>query len=309
MRIPDLTDLERNLRETLVVRAEVLMLGMGGELGAQLASLVTGGLVDEHTIPTDTFDGTNLDDIPVAHLAIHHCLIGLRALLEAKSLGRDPTSTTLDSDYIRQEYLDLLELYLSSLPDMTFGGFDWGGCRNGAMRALLLAGQAWHRLLCMIDEGTYGDFDLELITATDLAMLADLEVRSVRNLVGPQKRLRSKEHHVERKTQVSERGFATINRFDALDWLVSRKDFKFSDLKPSLLAARLDGVANPVARGRAAILCALVRGLPFSTLAARLNLEEKTLRDLADGIGQPQLAERITQHVLQSEQAFCTAPA
>lgn len=297
MRIAELKDLENHLRRTLVVHAEVHYLSSGGELGLKLATLITGQEAAEGTIPTDAFADEELSSIPIEHLTIYKCIVELRELLEARSLGYGPRSDVLDSDFIEQEYLDLLELYLSALPEMTFGGFDWGGCRFGAMRDLLLAGKAWHRLACVVDEGSSGNFEFEHLTATDLALIANIELRSLRNLVGPNKRLRSHEQYQKRKTQVSTHGFATINRFDALDWLVQRKGFAFAPMRSGLFANRLDKVDEPVDRGRAAIIAALARGVPFIRLADELGAPEHHLRELADGQDHRELAKRLTEYV------------
>jgi hypothetical protein len=284
---------------------------MGDELGIKLATIITGQASSEGTIPTDAFGGDEIHTIPIEHLSIYHCIVNLRDLLEMHSLGYGPTSDALDGDFIEQEHLNLLELYLSALPEMTFGGHDWGNCRNGAMRDLLLAGRAWHRLVSMVDLGTRGDFDYEQLTATDLALTAEIELRSLRNLVGPNNKLRSQVQSVARKTQVSERGFATINRFDALNWLVQRKGFVFAPVRAGLFADRLKEINDPISRGRAALITALVRGKSFALLANELAVPEQTLRKLGDGIGQKDLAERLTQHVVQLERrlASATVPA
>lgn len=302
MRLPTLSDLEANLRTTLVVHAEVQYLGLGGELGKDLAMQVTGQVVEIETIPTDCFGDAELSAIPVEHLAIHKCIVELRALLDARSLGYGPRSGALDGHFIEQEYLDLLELYLSALPDMTFGGFDWGNCRLGAMRDLLLAGKAWHHLASVIDEGASGVFEAERLTATDLALIADIEVGSVRNMVGPNKKLRSEERYLKRKSHVSERSFATINRFDALDWLAQRKEFGFAPIKAGLFADRIAQIDDPIAQGRAALIAALVRGHPFAQLAKDLDLPEGQLRELGDGSGREELAAQIVRHVVAIDQ-------
>lgn len=311
MRLPTVPELELHLRTTLVVNAEVQYLSLGGELGLKVATNIIGHSANLHTIPTDVFAGDEIQAIPIAHLSIYNCILNLRELLEANSLGYGAQSRALDSDFIEQEYLDLLELYLSALPEMTFGAFDWGGCRRGAMRDLLLTGKAWHRLACMVDQGTRGDFGIEQLTATDLALIADIELRSLRNLVGPNKKLRSQEQYQKRKTQVSERGFATINRFDALNWLVQRKGFAFAPLKVGLLASRLRAIDDPISRGRAALIAGLALGHPFNRLAEALEAAELSLRELGDGQGHPELAECLTQFVIQLDErrASDTVPA
>lgn len=311
MRIPSVAELERNLRETLVVKAEVLFLSMGGELGVRLATMVTGVPADESSIPTDAFDEANLQQIQLAPLAISRSVLDLRSLLVARSLGYGPTSDALDGDYVEQEFLDLLELYLSALPEMTFGGCDWGSCRHGALRDLLLAGRAWHHLVRMIDEGTQGDFDIELLTATDLALIADIEVRSLRNLVGPQRQLRSQELYQKRKTKISERGFAVINRFDALDWLIRRKGFSFARLRPGLLASRIERIEDPLQRGRAALIAAFVLGQALNSLSKALDESELALKAIGDGQGATDVANRLASYVVQFDQGQVplTAPA
>lgn len=301
MRLPSKQELKQNIRSTLVVQAEVLYLGVGGELGQVLASKILGVPVGEGTLPTDMFGDDNIDEIPIEHLSIYQCVMGLRELLEMRSLGYGPKSEALDSDYIEQEYLNLLELHLSALPEMTFGGYNWGSCARGPLRELLLAGKAWHHLATMIDQGTQGEFEPEALTPTDLSIISDLELRSLRNQVGPSKKLRSVERYQPRKTQVGERGYAAINRFDALDWLVQRKGFAFAPVEKRLFANRLETLDNPINQARAALIVALIRGKTFTALAQDLDVQEEVLRELGDGSEHFELAAKVANFVMNSE--------
>lgn len=311
MRLPSLSELQKHLQTTLVVNAEVQYLAAGGKLGAQLASLITGTNFEEGTLPTDAFDDASISTIPIDHLSIYRCVVELRQLLESRSLGYGADSEALDSDFIAQEYLDFLELHLSALPEMTYGGYDWGGCRFGAMRDLLLAGRAWHRLVSIIDLGSAGDFHADGLTATDLALIADIELRSLRNLVGPNKKLRSQEHYQKASSNVGVRGFATINSFDALDWLVQRKGFAFAPVKAGLFVERLDRISDPIARGRAALIASFVFEKSFLALAEDLQEEVHRLRELADGQCHYDFAERVARHVMEIDKRWAskTAPA
>ena len=311
MQIPTNSEIDQNLRQALVVKAEELLLMAGGEVGSALAEAMTGAKLDGE-LPSDFFvDDAQFNAINIEKLEIRSHFESLRTLLVNRSLAADASYGSIDSDHIEQEHLEFIELFLSSLPNIALGGRDWTGCRNGPIRDLLSLGRAWHRLTCVIDDGTNGDFDLEWLTATDLALIAGIEVRSIRNMVGPNKMLRSFEKYQKRKTDLGSRGFAAINRFDALTWLNERKGFHFADMKQGFWANRLEKVEDEMSRGRAALLAWLAMNNPRQHLAVTLGVDDDHLRDLGDGQATLTFAQSVFSFVINFdlERPSRTAPA
>lgn len=297
MRLPSIDLLMANIREALVVKAEELSLMAGGARGEQLIELVT-GVPGVSQLPTDWFaDQTALEQIDPHRHEITRRVLELRTLLLARSCGGKPDDGALDSDLMDQEYVQHIELFLSSLPEMMLGGQDWSGCRNGAVHDLLITGRAWQRLLASIDEGTKGEFGIEYLTATDLALVAGIDVRTMRNQVGPSRALRTIAQYREKRTSVQDRGFAAINRFDAVPWLFGRKDFRIASLKPGLFANRLSDIDDDLARGRSALLAAFVLGMRPDGLAKAMNAGPDAITALGDGVAEGDLPTRLADHV------------
>nr|WP_166179174.1 hypothetical protein [Altererythrobacter segetis] len=311
MQIPDRQSLEANLREAVVLKAEELLLTGGGTVGRALAELLS-GVESGGGLPTDEFgDAEALATIDPSRLEISSKIWKLCELLEARSLSGRPADGRVDSDAIEQDYLDFIELFLASLPDIALGGEDWTSCRNGAVRQLLLVGKAWHHLQSAIDEGTSGDFSTEQLTAFDVSLLAGIGERTTRNLVGPNKQLRSIEHKKQRKSSIDPRGFVAVNRIDALSWLRDRTDFRIASVRPGLFAERLGRIPDDIDRDRGAYLAALAIGKRTSELADEVGLPASDLRALASGHPSRSSVRRISDHVIawDLERTSYTAPA
>lgn len=310
MLLPTVEDLEMNLRETLVVKAEVLMLTVGGELGLNMAAQLTGETFADGDLPTDRYDLQNLPSIAVEHLSIFETIRGLHRYIDSRSFGYSPGDGYIDRYYIQQNYLDFLELYLSALPEMTYGGFDWGPCRHGALRELLKCGQAWHNFICVLDEALDDDLVQDYLTATDLALIAQIEVRSIRNLIGPRKQLRSHDQTKMRKTSVSERGFSVVNSFDAFNWLAGRKTNPFPLLNRGLIAEKLSMIENNGNRARAALLSSFVLGKTREDISRELGVGVEVLFRAEDGTSDDGLSLAIAEYAasLDWERTPRTAP-
>jgi hypothetical protein len=301
MKVPNLTRLERNLRETLVLKAEELSIIAGSEVGAQLVSALT-GLNDVHGLPTDWFAAENeLELIDIDRLAITACIRDLHARLETHSLGMSVDDGRISCEEIEQDDLDPIELYLSSLPDVALAAYDWTGCRNGAVKELFLLGRAWKHLIEALDYGSKGDFDFEPLTVSDVALLAGIEERSLRNKVGKNGPLRSVDQYRERKSPVSQRGFVAIDRFDAIDWLLSRKGFELGRIRPGLVASRLERISDPIVKGRAALMSAMALGKNFEIVAAETGISTELLKALGDGLGSSEVAQGVAEFVAEHE--------
>ncbi len=153
--------------------------------------------------------------------------------------------------------------------------------------------------LAYLHLGTRGEFSDDSLTSTDVALLAGIEVPTIRNLVGPNRVLRSVERYHKRTSAVAERGFVAINRFDAIIWLRGRKNFRLGPLRPGLFAKRLEELSDEPSLGRAALLAGLVIGLRMDALAATVDTDENSLRQLGDGSVDDDLGRRLADHVIE----------
>lgn len=300
MIIPSVEDLQANLRATLVVQSETLWHAVGSnERGSAIVEQLT-GVSGVTVFPTDFFsDEQALAQIQLAPLAITQTVLGLREVLENRSIGVGKDSTGIDPDWLEQEHLDLLDLYLDSLPVIALGGWDWTTQKRGALANLLKLGKAWHRLTGTISDSLNGNFDDEVLTPPDLALLAGLEERSVRNLVGPCKLLRSDEHYVGRQSKTRGRSFVAVDRFDALGWLCSRPSFRIKTLRPGLIADHLEAIDAVDLRGRAALIGCFVLGATPTRFAEILGVDTNVVRMLGDGNGDAGLYQSVSEYVTQ----------
>lgn len=311
MDIPSIEALEHNLRETLVLKAEELAVLAGGEVGARLVAELT-GVNDVGGVPTDWFASEGqLIRIDLDRLAITTSVRDLHDRLNARALGIRVGDGWLSSDEIEQEALDPIEQFLSSLSHIALAAYDWTSSRNGALKQLLHLGKAWHHLIEALDAGSQGDFSSEPLTVTDVANLAGIEERTLRNRVGKNGPLRSVEQYRQRKSAVSHRGFVAINRFDAIDWLLSRRGFTLGNLRPGLLASRLEQISEPATRARAALISGMALGQRLERIANETGCATTDVKLLADGHGPLAFIDPVVTYIIDFDRARLsnTAPA
>lgn len=313
MNIPEYSALTADLRGALVSKAEDLYLLVGEPRADELVRGFT-GVPGVTGLPSDWFaDSEQLDQIDVTALAIWGHIEAMRAILEERALCADPRRGLLDAETIEQEHLDLIEAFLSGLPTVALGGWDWTGtARKGAIYDLLMLGKAWHRLVSAIDLGTSGGFDYDLISGPDLALIAGIEVRSLRNLIGPTKPIRTTEGYTNPKERrLSPRAFSSVNRFDALNWLLNRRNFKLAKLRPGRMAARLQALQRADTLPKAAVLAGLALGQTIERMAVALDVEPASIRAMADGSDTTELTHRLVHHIVDLDHARAsdTAPA
>lgn len=306
--LPDLLAVHANLRSAIVLKAEDLYLTVGGDLGFELARRLTGVSMPEG-LPSDVFSEALIEEIAIERWAITGHVNWLVEMLATRGFGYRPGDGALDSDFMQQEHIDFLELFLATLPGIALGGVDWTAARAGALRDLLRLATAWQRLAQVVDTGLGGDFEVEELGVGDLALIAGVEVRSMRNLVGPNRSIRTVEISRVPRSPVSARAFASVNRVDALAWLRERKGFWLAPLRPGLISKRLTEIDDPKTQYRAAVLASLITGPSLRQLAATLKVSETELKQLGDGIGNTRLGKRVLDHIIavDLERASATA--
>lgn len=309
MKLPDLDALMSNLKETIVVQAESLYLLGGGDKGSKLVAELT-GVVGVDDLPTDWFTTPEaLEEIDLQPLAITQHIRELYATLASRSTGYGPGSDALDSDWIEQEHLDFIELYLAGLATIALGGLDWTGCITGAVKELFLCGRAWHHLLQTIDAVLCGSSDDEFLTPIDLSFIAGIEERSLRNSVGPTRSIRTIERKTDPGLRVAGRAFVAVNSLDAMAWLRSRKSFQIAPVRHSIVQKRLTDISDLQARSRAALMGAYLTGETQKTLMSALGVSEIAIRKLSDGEADHQLAENLVRLVMEKNMDGSSEPS
>lgn len=309
MKLPDLDVLMSNLKETIVVQAETLYLLGGADKGSKLVEELT-GVAGVDCLPTDCFGSSEaLEQIDLQPLAITRHVQELYATLASCSTGYGPGSDAFDSDWIKQEHLDFIELYLAGLATVALGGLDWTGCINGAVKDLFLRGRAWHHLLEGINAVLWGKADDAFLTPIDLSFIAGIDERSLRNSVGPTRSVRTIEHKAVPGLRVAGRAFVAVNSLDAMAWLRSRKSFQIGPVRHGIVQQRLNNISDLQTRARAALMGAYLTGETQKTLESALGVNELAIRKISDGEADHHLAENLISLVMEKDTEGSSKPS
>ena len=272
------TDIEIDLRTALTLKSDEIYFTLGGAEGRRLRAEYLGVEVFEG-LASDVFSERNeLLHIDLGRFEIAGHIRALNEMISTGSLGLGEHLGTPDPDTVRQYSLDFVEHFLSSLPAVGLGGLDTTSVRNGCLRRFYDRCSAWADLLEAI-EGTFADDpDLYRLRVSDLALLSGVELRSMRNRVGPNKPIRTSGQRYHRENALGEASFVGVNTLDALDWLVARRDFQISKLSKSWALQRLKEATQRETLGRATIITALINVGPLFTIAHRLNWTEQKVK-------------------------------
>lgn len=246
MDIPPLEQVEMNLRHCLLLKADDLYFTLGEGDGETLRNDFLGfpveGLADENLSDDD------IASIDLGRFAITRRIRSLHAMLDGRRLSLDHESRP-DVEGSKNDALDFLEHFLSTLPDVALGGLDLTWARNGEVRQLYNLAYAWLNLIETIESGFDGDIESSL-AVNDLALLSGLDTRTLRNRCGPGKLIRTSATRASQERRSASRAFVRLHALDALDWLRGRKDFAISKIDPAWMARRIaDAEAAGVSRG------------------------------------------------------------
>jgi hypothetical protein len=300
MEIPSLFELKTAFRNALVVNAETLYLLSGTEgLGRELATLYLGRDVDG--LPSDEYlADSSLRVIDIDRHAIWQVIAGLHRMLDERRMAM--TSGTIDVDDIRNDMLNFLELFLASIPNVALGAWDGTGVRAGCLASLFELASAWLRLGEDIEEALSGDSSFINLRPADLALLGNMNERSLRNLVGPKNRIRTHEGSKasaarKSKSSVQSRAFVAVDLVDALDWLGSRKGFAIEPLSPKFVVDRVREIEDPKVRARAVLISLLVAHGTLSDVSMLESIPEADLRAAGDGKASEATISKFDDHI------------
>ena len=176
----------------------------------------------------------------------------------------------------RNDALDFLEHFLSTLPDVALGGLDLTAARNGEVRRIYELAYAWLNLIETIEGAFYGETESSL-TVGDLALLSGLDTRTIRNRCGPDKLIRTSAARTSQDRNSASPAFVHLHALDAVDWLRSRKDFHVSAVDPGWITQRLAN-ANPANSTRGLLMASIVNLGPLASLAPAFDFTVEDAR-------------------------------
>jgi hypothetical protein len=273
--------LERDLRIALTLKADDLFFTVGGEEGERLQEQFLGtrceGLASDSLHSPAALAEINLDRFEIADQ-----VISLHGMLETRSLGLKPHQHQPDVDSIRQEALDFFEHFLSTLPKTALGGWDATSVRSGPLLRFYEDCATWANFVEAINDVFYDGPDLHSLRVVDLALLSGLEVRTIRNRVGPSRPIRTTPERRQRESGLSDAAFVGVNTLDVLDWLAQRRDFSICRLDPAWVQRRVEAAREPLTVSRSAIVLGLLTIGSISKIASELGWAEKQVKDWAE---------------------------
>ncbi|VWX57301.1 hypothetical protein [Sphingorhabdus sp. 109] len=277
MDIPTLDNVETNLRHCLLLKADDLYFTLaephGHAMRNDFLGLTVEGLAEENLSEND------IASIDLGRFAVAEKIRGLHMMLEDRRLSLDNEHLP-DVEFDRNDALDFLEHFLSTLPNVALGGIDFTSARNGEVRKVYNLAYAWLNLIETIEGAFYGETESTL-AVNDLALLTELDTRTVRNRCGPGKIIRTSTTRAAQQRGRASPAFVFLHSLDAIDWLRSRKDFVISTIDPAWLARQLHD-ANPANATRGLLVASVVNLGALSKIAPAHNVTPEHARDWFD---------------------------
>lgn len=277
MEVPSLADTEFNLRQCLLLKADDLFFTLGNPLGAEMRDRFLGisveGLADEN-LSDDEIAAIDLDRFEIArHIRLLH------AMLQRRKLSLHDTNVP-NTESAHNDALDLLEHFLSSLPTVALGGLDLTGAGFAEVRKVNDLARAWLSLIEFI-ESAFSSCNSAMLTANDVAILSGIDVRTLRNLCGPGKTLRTSTVEETRRNTSGAPIFVYLNGFDVLNWLRSRRDFRIATIDPEWIKSKLSQ-ASRIDASRGLLISAIVNFGPLDQIASIAGLKPEEARACID---------------------------
>lgn len=298
MEVPSLESVETNLRHCLLLKADDLYFTLAGPNGETLRDDFLGisveGLADENLSEED------IASIDLDRFAIAQRVRGLHAMLAGRRLSLDHEHRP-DAESTRNDALDFLEYFLSTLPNIALGGIDLTSARNGEVRQIFNLAYAWLKLIETIEAAFCGE-TASTLAVSDLALLSGLDTRTVRNRCGPGKLIRTSATRTSQERGSASPAFVSLNALDAVDWLRGRNDFVMLKIDPAWIARRLVDAA-PANASRGLLVAGIINFAALSDLAPSLGFTPEQARKWFDQ-GQalpPDIANALATRLTNSQ--------
>lgn len=278
MQLPTIKAVETNIRHCLLLKADDLYFTLAAPDGVTMRNeflgVIVSGLADE-------LSDHEIAAIDLGRFDVARRITALLVMLQSRSLSFEGAHVP-DSEDGRNDGIQFLEHFLSTLPSVALGGVDMTGVRHGEVSQVYKLAYAWLNLIDTI-ANAFDDKDSSMLTVSDLALLSGLDVRTLRNRCGPEKQLRTSPTRSSLSRDSAAAAFVSINGLDAIDWLRARKDFKISVIDPQWIKRQVAGARDSVPHlTRGLIIAAVVNNGPLSSLAAGVGATVEDVRQWFD---------------------------
>lgn len=277
MEIPSLEALEANLRNCLLLKGDDLYFTMRDPEGATLRKSFLG--VEVEGLAGENLSEDEVSSIDVQRFAITDRVRQLRSMLDDRRLSLCGVDI-VEVEEVRNEALDFLEHFLSTLPNVALGGVDLTSSRNGEVRRLYELAYAWSNLIETIEDSFQGETESAL-AVTDLALMSTLDLRTLRNRCGPGKLIRTSVTRSSRNRNSASPALVRLNALDAVDWLLGRKGFRISNIGARWIVSKLVG-ATPTQATRGLLVAGIVNVGTLASLAPRIGCSPEQARTWFD---------------------------
>ncbi|MBY3144075.1 hypothetical protein HFO63_00425 [Rhizobium laguerreae] len=263
-------------------------------LGIELPESVSGFLVSMVTDPWVDAD-TILSTIAIEHTHLYRTVKRAHRLIsELRPMNE------IEHQDERDESLDWIGYFLTVVPTDSYGtGDDFSDIvQNPAspLPFLYRAGSAYlslvefaHRTLGSSDAWADSS-DMIAFNAYDLALLADVDIRSVRNAMGPTGSKPIRSFKAFQSDADDERAYA--DPVDALDWLSGRRGFKCGRLDAQWVDAGISSTGSLAALGALAGMMFWLNGQTTEKMAEKLGWDIDQTRGWTRGKGMDAFAAK-----------------
>ncbi|ODM45870.1 hypothetical protein A9320_27170 [Ruegeria sp. PBVC088] len=265
--LPPWTRILEDLRVAAVLKADDTryFLGMNDRGNAAAAAIL--GMED---VPAQHLDDLIASEAFLAEVAIEGSGIERAAHRSYRLVSAPPALQDIDVSDERAEGTDWLSYFLSALPREAMGGLDHTGVylSPDAPLQILLTGASATLAIAEVVQGILCDGQLEIgFSAQEIATLGGLDVRSVRNVMGPRgnKPIRTTAALGPRADYVEG------DPLDALEWLAGRRGFSGYEISSDWVEQHLAQINTPTAVAAIPMVFAWAQGVTTATLAKRLS--------------------------------------
>ncbi|EJZ17290.1 hypothetical protein [Rhizobium sp. Pop5] len=302
------SDYERDMRLAMILVADGMMNMLGTApnaktsaeafLGIQLPSDFSGFLVNLVADPWGKPDAF-LSQITLEGTHLYRTVRRAHDLLTAMK----PIHQIGHQDE-RDEAIDWVGYFLTTVPTDSYGMgadyFDIVETQSNPLPFLHRAGNVYLSLIEFV-HGTVGSHkdwasssDMIVFNADDLALLGDVDIRSVRNAMGPSGSKPIRSFKALPTDRDDERAYA--NPVDALDWLSGRRGFKCGRLDADWVNAGIPSTGSLAALGAVAGMMFWLNGQTTEKMAEKLGWDVGQTRAWTRGEGlDPFAAKRVAE--------------
>lgn len=302
-------DIDRDMKLAMLLVADGMMNMLGHSvrarhaaetfLGVSFPEGLSGFVVSEASEAWKSENSTGfMAAIKTDDTHLHRCLSRAYSLLtDLKPLSE------VDVQDERDQAIDWIKYFLSAIPTDTYGmGDDFSGVALDLERPLPLVCRLSESYLSLVDfvqrtvgaGASWSAHDSIVFTADDLAALAGVDVRSVRNAMGPSagKPIRS----FKASPGVSEDERAYADPVDAIEWLSGRRSFFCGSLDAAYVDAGVGDTSSVEALCALAGMMSWLNGGTTESMAAQLRWDAARTRSWTRGLGvDPESAFRVAQ--------------